>query len=56
MTKFDDCEFPSCLGTLVYIINSGFLFVVCLSRTMFGKKKVPTCIRQVGNMVTGIQG
>ena len=43
MAKFDDCEFPSCLGTLVYIINSGFLFVVCLSRTIFGKKKVPTC-------------
>ena len=26
----DDCEFPSCLGPLVYIINSGFLFVVCV--------------------------
>ena len=32
LAKFDDCEFPSCLGPLVYIINSGFLFV-CLSVT-----------------------
>ena len=39
MAKFDDCEFPSCLGPLVYIINSGFLFVVCSLRTIFGKKK-----------------
>ena len=38
MSKFDDCEFPSCLGTLVYIINCGFVFV-CRSRTIFGKKK-----------------
>ena len=30
MAKFDDCEFPSCLGTLVYIINSGIVFVVCV--------------------------
>ena len=34
----DDCEFPSCLGPLVYIINSGFVFV-CRSRTIFGSKK-----------------
>ena len=39
MAKFDDCEFPSCLGPLVYYINSGFVFV-CRSRTIFGKKKV----------------
>ena len=52
MSKFDDCEFPSCLGTLVYIINCGFVFV-CRSRTIFGNKKVPTCIWKVGNMVTG---
>ena len=39
MAKFYDCEFPSCLGTLVYIINSGFVFVVCLSRTIFGNRK-----------------
>ena len=39
MAKFDDCVFPSCLGTLVYLINPGFLFVVCVSRTIFGKKK-----------------
>ena len=38
MAKFNDCEFPSCLGTLVYIINSGFLFVVCSSRTIFGNR------------------
>ena len=37
MAQYDDCEFPSCLGPLVYLINSGFLFV-CLSRTIFGKK------------------
>ena len=40
MAKFDDCVFPSCLGTLVYIINCGFVFVVCSSRTIFGSKKV----------------
>ena len=39
MSKFDDCEFPSCLGTLVYIIKSDFLFVVCPSRTIFGNRK-----------------
>ena len=39
MAKFDDCEFPSCLGTLVYIINSGIVFVVCVSRTIFGNRK-----------------
>ena len=39
MAKFDDCGFPSCLGPLVYIINSGFLFVVCSSRTIFGNRK-----------------
>ena len=39
MAKFDDCEFPSCLGTLVYLIISGFLFVVCLSRTIFGNRE-----------------
>ena len=38
MAKFDDCEFPSCLGTLVYIINSDFVFV-CRSRTIFGMKE-----------------
>ena len=38
MSKFDDCEFPSCLGTLVYLIKSGFLFV-CRSRTIFGNRK-----------------
>ena len=32
MSKFDDCEFPSCLGTLVYLINSEIVFV-CLSVT-----------------------
>ena len=25
---------------LVYLINSGFLFVVCVSRTIFGNRKV----------------
>ena len=25
MAKFDDCEFPSCLGTLVYLIISGLV-------------------------------
>ena len=39
MAKFDDCEFPSCLGTLVYLIISGFLFVVCSLRTIFGNRK-----------------
>ena len=39
MAKFDDCGFPSCLGPLVYIINSGIVFVVCLSRTIFGNRK-----------------
>ena len=24
---------------VIYIINSGFLFVVCLSRTIFGNRK-----------------
>ena len=38
MAQYDDCEFPSCLGPLVYIINSGFLFV-CRSRTIFGNRK-----------------
>ena len=40
MAKFDDCEFPSCLGTLVYLIKSGFVFVVCSLRTIFGSRKV----------------
>ena len=39
MAKFDDCEFPSCLGPLVYIINCGFVFVVCVLRTIFGNRK-----------------
>ena len=39
MAKFDDCEFSSCLGTLVYIIKSDFVFVVCVLRTIFGNRK-----------------
>ena len=39
MAKFNDCEFPSCLGTLVYLIKSEIVFVVCPLRTIFGKKK-----------------
>ena len=39
MAKFDDCEIPSCQGTLVYIINSEIVFVVCPSRTIFGNRK-----------------
>ena len=39
MAKFDDCEFPSCLGPLVYLINSEIVFVVCLSRTIFGNRE-----------------
>ena len=37
MSKFDDCEFPSCLGTLV-LYNLWFS-VVCSSRTVFGNRK-----------------
>ena len=57
MAKFDDCEFPSCLGTLVYLINSGFVFVVCVSRTIFGKKikvHVHLASWKHGNRVTGL--
>ena len=39
MAKFDDCEFPSCLGTLVYLIKSEIVFVVCPLRTIFGNRK-----------------
>ena len=42
-------------STTIYLIISGFLFVVCPSRTIFGKKKVPTCIWKVGSMVTETQ-
>ena len=39
MAKFDDCEFLSCLGTLVYLIKSEIVFVVCPLRTIFGNRK-----------------
>ena len=42
------------IHSTIYLINSGFLFV-CRSRTIFGKKKVPTCILKVGNMVARLQ-
>ena len=51
-----DYEFPSCLGPLVYIINSGFLFV-CRSRTIFGNRKgahVQIEDEKHGNMDTGL--
>ena len=41
---------------IIYIIKSEIVFVVCSSRTIFGEKKVSTCIWKGGNMVTGIQG
>ena len=53
----DDCEFPSCLGPLVYIINSGFLFVVCSLRTIFGNREgahVHLEVWKHGNRDTGL--
>ena len=54
MSKLDDCEFPSCLGILVYFIISGFVFVVCSSRTIFGKRKM--CPRAFGKLETWLRG
>ena len=57
MAKFDDCVFPSCLGALVYIINSGFLFVVCPLRTIFGNREgahVHLASWKHGNRDTGL--
>ena len=57
MAKFDDCEFPSCLGTLVYLIKSEIVFVVCPLRTIFGNRKgahVHLEGWKHGNMDTGL--
>ena len=46
------------LGALVYIINSGFLFVVCPLRTIFGNRKgahVQIEGEKHGNMDTGLK-
>ena len=42
---------------VIYLINSGFLFVVCLSRTIFGKKSkvhVHSASWKHGNRDTGL--